>query len=70
MAQSRTEIQNRYDSVNRTPFSFKLHNENDADIIKKLRSVKSINGYIKELIRADINKENEGNKIHNSIINE
>lgn len=54
MAQTRTEIQNRYDAVNRTTFSLKFHNTNDADVIAKLRSVDSINGYIKQLIRKDI----------------
>ena len=54
MAKTRTEIQAKYDAANRTPFSFKLHNTNDADIIAKLKSVPSINGYIKQLIRQDI----------------
>lgn len=34
-----------------------LHNVYDADIIAKLESVPSKLGYIKELIRKDINKE-------------
>ncbi len=54
MAKTRTEIQAKYDAANRTAFGFRLHNENDKDIIEKLRSVPSINGYIRQLIRQDI----------------
>lgn len=54
MAQTRTEIQARYDAANRTTFSFKLHNTNDAEIIAKLRSVDSVNGYIRQLIKQDL----------------
>lgn len=57
MAQSRTEIQARYDEKNCKRYSIKVHNENDADIIAKLSSVPSIQGYIKQLIRHDIEKE-------------
>lgn len=54
MADTRTAIQARYDAKNRKPFSFKLHLKYDADIIKKLESVESMSGYIKQLIREDI----------------
>lgn len=54
MAKTRTEIQAKYDAANRTAFGFRLHNVNDADIIAKLRSVPSIQGYIKQLIRQDL----------------
>ena len=54
MAQTRTEIQARYDAANRTTFSFKLHNTNDAEVIAKLRSVDSVNGYIRQLIKQDL----------------
>jgi hypothetical protein len=57
MAKTRTEIQAKYDAANRTAFGIRLHNENDAEIIAKLRSVPSINGYIRQLIRNDIEKE-------------
>lgn len=54
MAQTRSEIQKKYDAAHRTPFSITLHNENDADIIKRLSEVESKQGYIKKLIRQDI----------------
>lgn len=36
--------------------SIKLHKEKDSDILEKLANVKSINTYIKDLIRADLQK--------------
>ena len=54
MAMTRTEIQKKYDAVNRKNYTLKLHNTLDADIIEKLASVPSMMGYIKELIRRDI----------------
>lgn len=38
------------------PVKINLHKSIDADIIEKLESVESKQGYIKELIRADIAK--------------
>ena len=49
--------QKRYDEANKDKFRMihlKLNRDTDADIIKKLESVDSIQGYIKELIKADI----------------
>lgn len=54
MADSRTVIQARYDSKNRKSFAIKLNRKYDSDVIDKLESVESINGYIKQLIRDDI----------------
>ena len=54
MALTRTEIQARYDSKNRKTIAIKLNYNYDLDIIKKLESVESVNGYIKQLIRNDI----------------
>ncbi len=54
MAKTRTEIQAKYDAAHRTTISMKLHNDNDADILEKLASVSSVQGYIKQLIRQDI----------------
>ena len=39
---------------NTTYFSIKLNNNTDAALIAKLRSVKSVQGYIKELIKKDL----------------
>lgn len=57
MAFSRTEIQARYDSKNRKSFAIKLNYNYDMDIIEKLDAVESMNGYIKQLIRDDIERE-------------
>lgn len=35
----------------------KLHKENDKDVISKLNSVSNVNGYLKNLIREDIENE-------------
>ena len=54
MAKARSEIQAKYDKTHCKYFSFKMHLENDADVIEKLSSVPSMQGYIKQLIREDI----------------
>lgn len=49
--------QKNYDLNSKDKFkklSFKLNKETDADILDKLASVDSMQGYIKELIRKDI----------------
>ena len=54
MAMTKTEIQARYDAKNTVRFAMKLNTTTDAEIIAKLRSVPSIQGYIKQLIKADL----------------
>lgn len=54
MATAHTKAQAKYDKENRRVYGFRLHNTLDADIIKKLSSVPSMQGYIKQLIREDI----------------
>lgn len=49
--------QNKYDANNTRKFGLKLNRKTDKEIIEKLESVDSIQGYIKSLIRADIEKE-------------
>lgn len=55
-----TEAQKRatlkYDSANTRQYHLKLNLKTDADIIKHLERKESIQGYIKELIRADMAK--------------
>lgn len=46
--------QERYDSKNCVRLSLKLNRKTDADILAKLDTVDSKQGYIKDLIRADI----------------
>lgn len=55
-----TEAQARYDKVNRRVYGFRLHNDIDSDIIAKLASVDSMQGYIKQLIREDLNRTYSG----------
>lgn len=46
--------QAEYDKANTTRYQLKLNNQTDADIIQKLNTVKSKQGYIKECIRKDL----------------
>ena len=62
MADSRTVIQARYDSKNRKSFAVKLNYNYDQDIIDKLATVESVNGYIKQLVRDDITRTNSAPK--------
>jgi uncharacterized protein YrrD len=46
----------KYDSANTKQIKMKLNTTTDADILAKLEEVGNIQGYIKQLIRADISK--------------
>lgn len=49
----------KYDEAHKGDFksvSMKLNKERDSDILEKLSSVGNVQGYIKELIRADMQK--------------
>jgi len=63
MPKKSTINQAKYDSANCKNYHLKLVYKTDKDIIEKLSSVSSMQGYIKQLIRDDIRKENreEGN---------
>ncbi|MBQ1297439.1 MAG: hypothetical protein IIY21_25570 [Clostridiales bacterium] len=55
--EAQKRAQKRYDEANKDKFRMihlKLNRETDADIIEKLEQSENIQGYIKELIRADI----------------
>ncbi len=57
MTEAQKRAQAKYDLENRKKFrmfSFKLNRELNADVIAKLEAVDSMQGYIKELIRKDI----------------
>ena len=54
MATTHTPAQMKYDKEHRRVYGFRLHNDIDRDIIEKLASVPSMQGYIKQLIRDDI----------------
>lgn len=53
-----TEAQKRakakYDQQNTVQLHFKLNKRTDSDVIEWLNSIENKQGYIKELIRADI----------------
>lgn len=57
MPKRQTIAMAKYDKTHRRTYGFRLHNEIDADIIKKLASVPSMQGYIKQLIREDIMRD-------------
>ncbi len=48
--------QQKYDKKNCKPVYLKLNKKTDKDILEKLDSVESKQGYIKKLIRQDIEK--------------
>lgn len=48
------ESKTKWDKENTTVVTMKLNNNQDADIIEKLKSVPNRQGYIKQLIRGDI----------------
>lgn len=47
----------KYDSLNTKQIKLKLNLKTDKDILEVLEKKKNKQGYIKELIRADISKE-------------
>lgn len=49
-----SEIQRKYDSSNTRRFGLKLNLQTDKEVIEKLEAVPSIQGYIKDLIKRDI----------------
>ena len=52
-----SEAKTRWDRENTVVVTMKLNKNQDADIIEKLNSVDNRQGYIKDLIRADISDE-------------
>lgn len=54
MANKATTAQAKYDKAHCRTYGLKLNLETDKDIIQKLSSVPSMQGYIKQLIRQDI----------------
>ena len=54
MAKKATINQTKYDKTHCRTYGLKLNLVNDADIIEKLSSVPSMQGYIKQLIRQDL----------------
>ncbi len=51
---AKTKAKDRYDKENTRPLKLKLNLKLDADILAKLETEPSMQGYIKRLIREDI----------------
>ena len=51
-----SEAKKRWDAENTVQIKLKLNKNRDQDVIDKLNSVDSKQGYIKELIRKDLGK--------------
>lgn len=54
---SKYESQDKYDKANTVQYKLKLNKKWDREIIEKLNSVENRQGYIKDLIKADIHEE-------------
>ena len=56
---------NRYNKLNTTTLCIRLNRKTDTDIIERLKAVQSKQGYVKRLIRQDIEQDDftdtEGN---------
>ena len=65
MPTKHTIAQAKYDALHRRYYGFRLHNEIDKDVIDKLASVPSMQGYIKQLIRDDIARTEKHKEIEN-----
>lgn len=53
-----TKAQRKYDESNARRYQLKMNIKTDADIIDRLERAESMQGYIKELIRQDIDRDN------------
>lgn len=56
LTESQKKAQAKYDKENTRQIHLKLNRRTDADVIQALDNVKSKQGYIKGLIRADISR--------------
>jgi hypothetical protein len=52
----KTKPQRDYHKTHTTPFIFRLNNKTDADIISHLSGLDNKQGYVKRLIRADMER--------------
>lgn len=51
--------QDKYDAENTKRYTLKVNTKTEQDIMSKLDSVPNKQGYIKELIRADLTREDK-----------
>lgn len=56
MSPALIKAQRKYDKAHTKSFTFKLNRTTDADIIARLEAQQNKQGYLKELIRKDIEK--------------
>lgn len=56
VTEAQIRAQKKYDAENTRQVHLKLNRRNDGDVLEKLDSVPSKQGYIKRLIRADMEK--------------
>ena len=56
--EARLRANAKYDKTHTKGYYIKLNLNNDDDIIKRFAEVKSVQGYIKELVRKDIKENN------------
>jgi hypothetical protein len=54
--EAQIKAQAKYDAKNTRQLHLKLNRRTDCDVLEKLDSVPSKQGYIKALIRADLNR--------------
>ena len=54
--EAQIKAQKKYDAANTKQFHLKLNRNTDWDVIEKLDNVPNMQGYIKKLIRADLEK--------------
>lgn len=54
--EAQVKAQAKYDAKNTRQVHLKLNRRTDRDVLEKLDSVPSKQGYIKALIRADLNR--------------
>lgn len=55
VSEAQMRAQTKYDAENTVQIHLKLNRKTDADILERLDQVESKQGYIKELIRKDVN---------------
>ena len=58
-SQAQLRAVRKYNDAHTTQIKFCFNNETDADVLDRLNSLKNKQGYVKALIREDINKRPE-----------
>ena len=56
-SKAQVKASNKYNKANTTSFTFRFNNEHDSDIIDHLQGLDNKNGFIKEVIRENIKKD-------------